>query len=195
MMIRSSLLTFVFVASLTGCLSGPPIASVDAGPVPVADSGTTPADAYVAPTVDSGSGYTWPTCDGRHVVRFRVVVNPTVATMAGNLGPCTDGWRPAALSVAGGTPNVEGSANTLDWTVPAAATGAVRLGFRCGTSTTPEVWQPGLTVGRTAESLGVSIFMTLEGAAEADMSSQVTVVAGGGIGQLQAPLQEMCTAP
>ncbi len=186
---KNALLSILFTCSaLAGCGGAPLPRDSDAGPLPMGDAGPTPM-------VDSGSGYTWPTCSGRHVSHLRVVVTPSIATAAGNFGACDSGWRPAALSPAGG-PNVEGTPNELQWDVPAAATGAIRLGFRCGTSTTPEVWVRGLAAGRTATSLGVTVYETLEGTSSpADMSAQVTTVPGGGENQLQAPLQETCTRP
>lgn len=179
-------LTLVLVAP--GC-GGPPIGpdmTSDAGVTPVGDSGP------VLPGSDAGSGYTWPTCSGRRVTRVRVEAAGATLPEA-----CAAGWTPAALSVAGGDPNVEGSGTTLDWTVPATAGGATRLGFRCGTSTSPEVWMDTpLVSGRTAASYGVRVHLTLEGStAEADMSAQVTAVPGGGAVQLQVPMHEMCTRP
>ena len=179
-------LTLVLVAS--GC-GGPPIGpdmTSDAGVTPVGDSGP------VLPGSDAGSGYTWPTCSGRRVTRVRVEAAGATLPEA-----CASGWTPAALSVAGGDPNVEGTGTTLDWTVPAAAGGATRLGFRCGTSTSPEVWMDTpLVSGRTAASYGVRVHLTLEGSSvEADMSAQVTAVPGGGATQLQVPMHEMCTRP
>jgi hypothetical protein len=172
-----SLCSLTLVLAASGC-GGPPI-----GPDMTSDAGVTPM---------GGSGYTWPTCSGRRVTRVRV--EAAGATLP---QPCAAGWTPAALSVAGGDPNVEGTGTTLDWTVPTAAGGATRLGFRCGTSTSPEVWMDApLESGRTAASYGVRVHLTLEGSSvEADMSSQVTAVPGGGAVQLQVPMHEMCTRP
>lgn len=193
---RSFLLTLVlsFVVTASGCLSGPPVApDNDSGPV-VGDAGPILTDSGHAGTDAGPSGYTWPTCSGRHVTRVRVLVTSSIANVSGALGACDSGWRPVALSPAGGS-NVEGTSLSLDWSVPSSATGALRLGFRCGNSTSPEIWAHGLAAGRSATSLGVTVYETLEGAAEADMSAQVTTVAGGGENQLQAPLQENCTRP